>query len=69
MWTLTGFADEISPDLDEQLRTLAAEEMRYLELRAVWGTNVLKLSDDELARVKSTLGREPGSPRPAQNFA
>ncbi len=57
MWTLTGFADEISPDLDEQLRTLAAEEMRYLELRAVWGTNVLKLNDDELARVKATLDR------------
>src|SRR5437763_16731691 len=57
MWTLTGFADEISPGLDEQLRTLAAEEMRHLELRAVWGTNVLKLSDDELARVKTTLQR------------
>ena len=57
MWTLTGFADEISPDLDEQLATLAAEEMRYLEFRAAWGKNVLKLDDDELGRVREGLGR------------
>lgn len=57
MWTLTGFADEISPDLDEQLATLAAEELRYLELRGVWGKNVLKLSDGELARVREALAR------------
>ena len=55
MWTLTGFADEISPDLDVQLDTLAAEEMRYLELRGVWGTNVLKLSGEQVARVKAEL--------------
>ncbi len=57
MWTLTGFADEISPDLDEQLATLAQESIRYLELRGVWGTNILKLTDDELGRVQSTLGQ------------
>lgn len=55
MWTLTGFADEISPELDQQLDTLAAEEMHSLELRGVWGTNVLKLSDEQVARVKSDL--------------
>lgn len=57
MWTLTGFADEISPDLDEQLDTLSQESMRYLELRGVWGKNVLDLSDTELENVKSTLDR------------
>lgn len=56
MWTLTGFADEISPELDEQVATLAAEEMRYLELRSAWGTNILDLGDDEIDRVKATLG-------------
>jgi len=55
MWTLTGFADEISPELDEQVATLAAEEMRYLELRSVWGRNILDLSDEEVDRVKATL--------------
>ena len=53
MWTLTGFADEISPDLDEQLDTLTKESIRHLELRSVWNTNVLDLTDDELKRVKT----------------
>ncbi len=55
MWTLTGFADEISPDLDEQLDTLAQESIRYMELRSVWNTNVLDLTDEELGRVKSAV--------------
>jgi sugar phosphate isomerase/epimerase len=53
VWTLTGFADEISPELEEQLETLARESINYMELRSVWNTNVLDLSDDELHRVKS----------------
>ena len=48
MWTLTGFADEISPELEEQLEILAQESMGYMELRSVWNTNVLDLTDDEL---------------------
>lgn len=52
MWTLTGFADEISPELEEQLETLAQESIGYMELRSVWDTNVLDLSDDELDRIK-----------------
>ncbi len=55
MWTLTGFADEISPELDEQIATLAAEEMRYLEFRSAWGTNILDLSDDEIGRASGIL--------------
>jgi sugar phosphate isomerase/epimerase len=55
MWTLTGFADEISSDLDEQMDTLTAEGMRYLEFRGVWGQNVLDLTDQELHLVRSVL--------------
>jgi sugar phosphate isomerase/epimerase len=55
VWTLTGFADEISPDLDEQLQMLAAEEIRHLELRGVWEKNVLNLSDGELHELKTRL--------------
>ena len=55
MWTLTGFADEIDADLATQLDTLIAEEIRFLEFRAAWGTNVLKLSDDEVARARTEL--------------
>jgi sugar phosphate isomerase/epimerase len=54
MWTLTGFADEISPELEEQLDTLAQESISYMELRSVWNTNVLDLTDEEVYRVKST---------------
>src|SRR5215210_3826785 len=54
MWTLTGFADEISPELDEQLNTLADESMHHMELRSVWNRNVLDLTDGELEKVKST---------------
>ena len=55
MWTLTGFADEISPILVEQLDTLDAESMRFMELRSVWGRNVLDLTDRELGEIKTAL--------------
>ena len=57
MWTLTGFADEISPELEGQLETLGEESIGYMELRSVWNTNVLDLSDDELDRVKSAAAQ------------
>jgi sugar phosphate isomerase/epimerase len=57
MWTITGFADEISPDLDAQLDTLAEESIRYLEFRGVWNKNVLDLSDSEIATFKTILGQ------------
>jgi sugar phosphate isomerase/epimerase len=54
---LTGFADEISPELEEQLETLAQESMGYMELRSAWNTNVLDLSDDELDRIKAATAQ------------
>jgi sugar phosphate isomerase/epimerase len=53
VWTLTGFADEISPELDEQLDTLTQESITYMELRSVWNKNVLDLTDEELEKVAS----------------
>jgi sugar phosphate isomerase/epimerase len=55
MWTLTGFADEISPELDEQLDTLADEAIRFMELRSVWNRNVLDLTDDEIQKVGAAM--------------
>jgi sugar phosphate isomerase/epimerase len=55
MWTLSAFADEIAPDLDVQLDTLAGESIRYLEFRGVWNKNVLDLTDSEIETVKATL--------------
>jgi sugar phosphate isomerase/epimerase len=52
---LSGFADEISPDLDEQLAVLAAESISHLELRSVWSTNVADLDDAQVARIGRQL--------------
>jgi sugar phosphate isomerase/epimerase len=57
MWTLSGFADEISPDLDEQCRVLTDLGIRHIEFRSAWGTNVLDLDDEQLERVRATLER------------
>jgi sugar phosphate isomerase/epimerase len=54
---LTGFADEISPELEEQLETLGEDSISYMELRSVWNTNVLDLTDDELDGVKSAAAQ------------
>jgi sugar phosphate isomerase/epimerase len=53
--TLSGFADEISPDPAEQLAVLAAENMRHLELRSAWSVGVADLGDAELARFGKML--------------
>ncbi|RJR12302.1 sugar phosphate isomerase/epimerase [Candidatus Parcubacteria bacterium] len=55
MITLTGFADEISPELDIQLDVLESQGIRHLELRSVWGKNVAHLTDEELLVIKRTL--------------
>lgn len=61
MFTLSGFADEISDDLSEQLDVLESEGIRYLELRNVWGKGVLELDDAEIATIKDELdGRGMG---------
>lgn len=55
MIQLSGFADEISPDLGLQIETLQSEDMKYLELRGAWDTNVLDFTDAQRAEVKSRL--------------
>lgn len=57
MWTLSGFADEISPDLDEQCRVLGELGIGYIEFRSAWNTNVLDLDDARLDQVRKTLDR------------
>ena len=55
MWTLSGFADEISPDLDEQVALVTRLGLRSIELRSAWDVNILDLDGDQLCRVKTTL--------------
>jgi sugar phosphate isomerase/epimerase len=57
VWTLTGFADEISPELDEQLDTLTRQSISHMELRSAWNTNVLDLTDEELRKIGASAAR------------
>lgn len=50
-FTLSAFGDEIAPALEDQLRTLNELKIPHLDLRAAWGVNVLKMSDDEVRRA------------------
>lgn len=60
-WRLSGFGDEIDPEPEAQLRALAGDGIRRLDLRAAWGTNVLDLADDDLARLAALLFRHQAS--------
>ncbi len=55
MWRLSGFGDEIAADLGVQLDVLGRAGIGALELRGVWGKNVLALSDGEVDRVAAAL--------------
>jgi 3-dehydroshikimate dehydratase len=55
MIRLSAFADEISPDLDEQVAALSSEHIHFLDLRGAWNTNILDLTDQQVARIKETL--------------
>lgn len=58
MIRLSAFADEISPDLHEQLAVLQREHIHHIDLRGVWGTNVLDLSDEQVQQIKQTLDEQ-----------
>lgn len=51
----SGFADEISPDFDEQLKLLNELGIKYLELRGAYGKNVSAFSDEMLDRLSEKL--------------
>lgn len=55
MIRLSVFADEISSDLGEQLAVLGQEQIRFLDLRGAWGTNVLDFTDRQIAEIKRAL--------------
>ena len=55
MIALAAFGDEIATDLDEQLSTMAAVGVHRLDLRAAWGTPVLRLDDAQVERVRAGL--------------
>ncbi|WP_135365498.1 sugar phosphate isomerase/epimerase family protein [Halosimplex halophilum] len=52
---ISGFADEIADDLDDQLATLESLDISHLDLRGVWNENALDLSADRLDALEATL--------------
>ncbi len=55
MFTLSAFADEIGPDPQEQIDVLKSCGVRHIELRSILKTNVLDLTDLQIAEFKSLL--------------
>ena len=57
MIRLSAFADEISADIDEQISVLQSEGISSLDLRSMWGINVLDLTDEQVHTIKETLNK------------
>jgi sugar phosphate isomerase/epimerase len=57
MFTLSAFADEISPDPQEQIDVLTRCGVRHIELRSIHKTNVLDLTDLQVQEFKALLTR------------
>lgn len=49
---VSAFADEISPDPQAQMDSLAANGVRHIELRGAYGTNVMKFTRQNLDDLK-----------------
>jgi sugar phosphate isomerase/epimerase len=58
MFTLSAFADEISPEPQEQIDVLKKCGVRHIEFRSIHKTNVLALDDKQIADFKALLDRE-----------
>jgi sugar phosphate isomerase/epimerase len=57
MFTLSAFADEISPDPQEQINVLTQCGVKHIELRSILKTNVLDLTDLQVREFKSLLDK------------
>jgi len=55
MIRLSAFADEISPNLPEQIAILKRENITHIDLRGVWNINVLDLTGEQAISIKELL--------------
>lgn len=54
-FTISAFADEISPDLKKQVETLRANGISHMELRGIDGQNVSEFTADQAQEYKKYL--------------
>ena len=57
MFILSAFADEIDPDPQKQIDVLRQCGVNHVELRSILKTNVLDLSDLQVAELKSLFDK------------
>jgi sugar phosphate isomerase/epimerase len=57
MFTLSAFADEISPEPQEQIDVLKHCGIQHIEFRSILKTNVLDLTDLQIREFKSLLDK------------
>ena len=55
MIKLSGFADEVSINFEEQLKFLSSIGMKYIEIRFVDGENIVNVSDEKLQLICTML--------------
>lgn len=55
MFKLSAFADEISPNLDEQIRVCRENQVTHFELRGVYGKNVMDFDAALRHEIKTKL--------------
>ncbi|MFD0677426.1 MULTISPECIES: sugar phosphate isomerase/epimerase family protein [unclassified Paenibacillus] len=58
MITLSAFADEISPELSEQIALLTSEQIQHIDFRSVNGKKLKELKVKELRDIKRNLAEE-----------
>ncbi|KHL04803.1 sugar phosphate isomerase/epimerase family protein [Sinomonas humi] len=54
-WALSGFGDEIDDDPRVQAAVMRALGASHIEVRGAWGTNIIELSEEQLAELKGVF--------------
>jgi L-ribulose-5-phosphate 3-epimerase len=56
LFPIAGITDEFSPDIVTAVRSMSEVGMTAVELRMVFGKNIIDLTDEELDRAKQIVG-------------
>ena len=66
---ISGFADEISPDFDEQLRVVTSLGMEYISLRTADGKGIADYTAEEVEEKLLPRLRESNVINPISNYS